>query len=41
MAAASWKKGERVKVRSRRDDDFTDRFSRIADAGRGLAADER
>jgi bifunctional non-homologous end joining protein LigD len=36
----AWKQGERVKVWSRRGADFTDRFARIADAVRGLSADE-
>jgi bifunctional non-homologous end joining protein LigD len=36
----AWKQGERVKVWSRRGADFTDRFSRIADAVRGVSADE-
>jgi bifunctional non-homologous end joining protein LigD len=34
------KQGERVQVWSRRGADFTDRFQRIADAVRGLSADE-
>jgi ATP-dependent DNA ligase len=36
----AWKQGERVLVWSRRGADFTDRFSRIADAVHGLSADE-
>jgi bifunctional non-homologous end joining protein LigD len=36
----AWKRGERVLVWSRRGADFTDRFSRIAEAVRGLSADE-
>jgi bifunctional non-homologous end joining protein LigD len=36
----AWKQGERVQVWSRRGADFTDRFARIADAVRGLSADE-
>ena len=36
----AWKQGERVQVWSRRGADFTDRFSRIAAAVRGLSADE-
>jgi bifunctional non-homologous end joining protein LigD len=36
----AWKQGERVQLWSRRAADFTDRFSRIADAVRGLAAGE-
>jgi hypothetical protein len=36
----AWKQGERVTVWSRRGADFTGRFSRIADAVRGLSADE-
>jgi bifunctional non-homologous end joining protein LigD len=36
----AWKQGERVTVWSRRGADFTDRFLRIADAVRGLSADE-
>jgi hypothetical protein len=36
----AWKQGERVEVWSRRGADFTDRFARIADAVRGLSADE-
>jgi ATP-dependent DNA ligase len=34
------KQGERVQIWSRRGADFTDRFVRIADAVRGLYADE-
>jgi hypothetical protein len=34
------KEGERIKIWSRRGADFTDRFSRIADAVRGLPVDE-
>jgi bifunctional non-homologous end joining protein LigD len=36
----AWKRGERVRVWSRRGADFTDRFQRIADAVRGLNVDE-
>ena len=36
----AWKQGERVQVWSRRGADFTGRFSRIAEAVRGLSADE-
>ena len=36
----AWKQGERVTVWSRRGTDFTGRFSRIADAVRGVSADE-
>jgi bifunctional non-homologous end joining protein LigD len=36
----AWKQGERVLVWSRRAADFTGRFARIADAVRGLSADE-
>jgi bifunctional non-homologous end joining protein LigD len=36
----AWKQGERVTVSSRRGADFTGRFSRIADAVRGVSADE-
>ena len=36
----AWKQGERVKVWSRRGIDFTGRFSRVADAVRGVSADE-
>jgi bifunctional non-homologous end joining protein LigD len=36
----AWKQGERVHVWSRRGADFTDRFARIAEAVRGLSADE-
>jgi bifunctional non-homologous end joining protein LigD len=36
----AWKQGERVQVWSRRGADLTDRFARIAEAVRGLNADE-
>jgi bifunctional non-homologous end joining protein LigD len=36
----TWKRGERILVWSRRGADFTERFSRIAEAVRGLFADE-
>ena len=36
----AWKQGEHVLVLSRRGADFTGRFARIADAVRGLSADE-
>jgi bifunctional non-homologous end joining protein LigD len=36
----AWKQGERVLVWSRRGADFTNRFQRIAEAVRGLNADE-
>jgi bifunctional non-homologous end joining protein LigD len=36
----AWKQGEHVQVWSRRGADFADRFARIADAVRGLSADE-